>query len=374
MGDVGTEIVYMPKSDGSHYVDGFLNYEGEEVATVKGTYKSEGNGYLDVEVGMEKLPLHFVNGFVPDQIMGLKGYGEGKLSLKGALSQLDVEGEVSIWISAYLVSVPYGITMRFANDPVRIIDSELLFENSMMYANNESPLNTQGSLDFTNLEKMMLDIRMRAQNFLLIDAKENARSEAFGKAYVNFYGAMRGPVSNLKMQGKLDVLGNTDMTYVLKESELTTDTQLDELVKFTNFKEWKPVVVERPALEGLNMMLGMSIDESAHILCALNADQTNYIDLMGGGNLTMTYNSVDGIGITGKYTLNNGKMKYRCLSFRSRRLISRTAATSSLTGDPFNPTLNITATENVRTTVNEGQGNRSLGRFHLWRKTLTDIE
>lgn len=58
MGDVGTEFVYMPKSDGSHYVDGFLNYEGEEVATVKGTYKSEGNGYLDAEVGMEKLPLH----------------------------------------------------------------------------------------------------------------------------------------------------------------------------------------------------------------------------------------------------------------------------------------------------------------------------
>lgn len=86
------------------------------------------------------------------------------------------------------------------------------------------------------------------------------------------------------MQGKLDVLGNTDMTYVLKESELTTDTQLDELVKFMNFKSGKPVVVERPALEGLNMMLGMSIDESAHILCALNADQTNYIDLMGGGD------------------------------------------------------------------------------------------
>lgn len=57
----------------------------------------------------------------------------------------------------------------------------------MMYANNESPLNIQGYLDFSNLDKMMLDVRMRAQNFLLVDAKENARSEAFGKAYVNFW-------------------------------------------------------------------------------------------------------------------------------------------------------------------------------------------
>ena len=86
------------------------------------------------------------------------------------------------------------------------------------------------------MENMKLNVRMRAQNFLLIDAKENARSEAFGKAYVNFYGSMQGALNNLKMMGKIDVLGKTDMTYVLRESELTTDTQLEELVKFTDFK------------------------------------------------------------------------------------------------------------------------------------------
>ena len=62
----------------------------------------------------------------------------------------------------------------------------------MMYANNESPLNIQGALDFTDVENMKLNIRMRAQDFLLIDAEENARSEAFGKAYVNFFGSMQG--------------------------------------------------------------------------------------------------------------------------------------------------------------------------------------
>mgnify|MGYP002230070050 FL=1 len=356
MGDVGSEFVYMPKSDGSHYVDGFLTYEGEEVGTVKGTYKSEGDGYLDAELGMERLPLHFANGFVPDQIIGLKGYGEGKLSLKGALSKLDVEGEVYL-DSAYLVSVPYGVTMRFANDPVRIVGSKLLFENFMMYANNESPLNLQGDLDFTNVSNMLLNIRMRAQNFLLIDAKENARSEAFGKAYVNFYGMMQGPLSNLSMRGKLDVLGNTDMTYVLRESELTTDTQLDELVKFTDFQSGKPVAVERPALEGFSMQMGISIDESAHILCALNTDKTNYVDLMGGGDLRMGYNSVDGITLTGKYTLNDGEMKYSLPIIPLKTFNIQDGSYIQFNGDPFNPTLSITATEDIKATVNEGEGN-----------------
>ena len=355
MGDVGTEFTYMPKSDGSHYVDGILTYGDNEVATVKGTYQSEGAGYLDAEVGLEKLPLHFVNGFVPDQLIGLKGYGEGALKMKGALSNLDIDGEVYL-DSAYLVSVPYGISMRFANDPVRITDSKLLFENFMMYANNESPLNVQGSLDFANVERMMLDIRMRAQNFLLIDAKENARSEAFGKAYVNFFGSMQGPLSNLKMMGKLDVLGKTDMTYVLRESELTTDNQLDELVKFTNFKTGKEVVVQKPVLEGFDMLMSISIDESAHILCALNADKTNYVDLMGGGDLQMRYNTVDGIRLTGRYTLNDGEMKYSLPIIPLKTFNIQDGSYIQFTGDPFNPTLSITATENIKTTVNEGEG------------------
>ena len=355
MGDVGSEFVYMPKSDGSHYVDGILTYEGEDVATVKGTYQSEGAGYLDATVGLDKIPLHFINGFVPDQLLGLKGYGEGELAVKGALNKPHVEGEVYL-DSAYLISEPYGISMRFDDDPVRIVDSKLLFENFMMYANNESPLNLQGNLDFSNVDRMMLDLRMRAQNFLLIDAKENLRSEAFGKAYVNFFAMMKGPLTSLQMRGKLDVLGNTDMTYVLRESELSTDSQLDELVKFTDFKSGKEETIVRPAIEGFDMMLSMSIDESAHILCALNEEKTNYIDLMGGGDLQMKYNPVDNIQLTGKYTLNNGAMKYSLPIIPLKTFTIQDGSYLEFTGDPFNPILNITATENMKSTVNEGQG------------------
>ena len=355
MGNVGSDFVYMPKDDGTHAVDGILKYDGEEVATIQGSYRSEGEGYLDARLSMDKLPLHFINGFVPDQLIGLKGRGEGELTVKGALDKPQVDGEIYL-DSVYLVSVPYGVSMRFDNDPVRISGSKLLFENFMMYANNDSPLNVQGYLDFSDLDKMMLDVKMRAQNFLLVDAKENARSEAFGKAYVNFFGSMQGALSNLKMRGKLDVLGNTDMTYILRESELTTDTQLDELVKFTDFNSGKEEPVVRPKIEGFDMLLGMSIDESARILCALNADKTNYIDLMGGGDLRMTYNPVDNLQLSGKYTLSNGEMKYSLPIIPLKTFTIQDGSYLEFTGDPFDPSLNITATESVKTTVNEGQG------------------
>uniref|UniRef100_A0AB33JEA2 Translocation/assembly module TamB domain-containing protein n=1 Tax=Prevotella sp. GTC17260 TaxID=3236796 RepID=A0AB33JEA2_9BACT len=356
MGNVGAEFVYMPKSDGSHYVDGILMHNGNEVATVKGTYLSKGDGYLDATLGFDRLPLLMMNGFIPQQLFGFKGYAEGSLDMKGSLSKPDINGELYV-DSAYLVSQPYGVEMRFDNDPVTISDSRLLFENFMMYSHNESPLIMSGYLDFADLNNMLMDVRMRADNFLLIDAKENLRSETFGKAYVDFFGRMNGRVENLQMRGKLNVLGATDMTYILRDSELSTDTQLDELVKFTDLQDSIQEVVERPKPEGFNMALAISIDEGAHIVCALNADKTNYIDLMGGGDLQMTYNEVDFVGLKGRYTLNSGEMKYSLPIIPLKTFNIQDGSYLSFTGDPMNPNLHITATENVKATVNESGSN-----------------
>ena len=355
VGNVSSEFVYMPKADGSHYVDGRLLYEDEEVGTLQGTYRSDGDGYLDAKIGLERLPLHFVNGFIPNQLMGLRGYGEGELDVKGSLKQPQVNGEVYL-DSAHLFSIPYGVEMRFANDPVRIVGSHLLFENFEMFANNSSPLNIAGDFDFSNLDRMVLDVRMRAENFQLIAAKENYRSEAYGKAFVNFFGMMRGPLDNLQMRGRLDVLGTTDMTYVLRESELTTDNQLDELVKFINFKDKKIQPISRPKPQGLDMAMSVGIDESAHILCALNADHSNYIDLMGGGELRMSYNPSDNLQLTGRYTLNNGKMKYSLPVIPLKTFSIQDGSRIEFTGDPYDPQLNITATEEVKASVNSGTG------------------
>lgn len=354
MGNVGAQFVYMPKSDGSHYVDGILLQNDNEVGTLKGTYSSEGAGSLDAKLNLEHLPMQLVNGFIPDRLFGLRGYGDGELSVKGSLQSPQVDGEIYL-DSCYVYSDPYGVSMRFADDPVRIVGSKLLFENFEMFANNEQPLDISGTFDFSQLDRMSLDVKMRAQNFLLIDAKENPRSEAYGKAYVNFFGMMSGPVESLKLRGRLDVLGNTDLTYVMRDSELSADTQLDELVKFTNFNDTTTVVeVERPQLTGFDMALGVSIDEGAHIACMLNADHTNYIDQQGGGDLRLTYNPVDDLRLTGRYTLTSGTMKYSLPIIPLKTFTIQDGSYLEFQGEPSNPQLHITATERVKATVGEG--------------------
>lgn len=350
LGNLGAQLVYLPQSDGTHMVSGILTKNDEEVGALNGTYSSQGEGSLDATLDMNHLPLDLVNGFVPNQIVGLKGTGEGSLTLKGPLTKLDINGEVFL-DSSYLVSVPYGVQMRFANDPVRIVNSKLLLENFEMFANNDQPLDISGELDLSNFDDIKLNARMRARNFQIIDAKENPRSEVYGKAFVDFFGTISGSLSQLSMRGFVNVLGSTDMTYIMRDSELATDNELNELVTFVNFNDTVADEVTLPPLEGFNMDLQLNLDESARIFCALNSDKSNYADLMGKGSLRMQYNDQAGIRLSGRYTLANGEVKYSLPIIPLRTFTIADGSYIDFDGNPMDPRLNITATENVKSTV-----------------------
>ena len=375
LGNISADLIYLQKDNDAHAIEGRILKDDEEVGLLSGTYYNEGGGRIDATFDMQHFPLALANGFIPNGLMGLEGYGEGQLMVKGKVSSPQVNGEI-VLEDSYLVSVPYGIRLRFDDDPVRIVGSNLLLENFTLYAYNDNPLNIQGNIDFSNLDDITMNVRMRARDFLLINAKKDVLSETYGKAYVNFFGMLKGSLDSLDMRGRLDVLGNTDMAYILRDSPLTTDNQLNELVKFTDFNDSVQAVVKRPQLTGFNMNMTIDVSQGAHIIAYLNADQSNYVDLMGGGTLRMTYTPAESLRMTGKYTLNNGEMKYSLPVIPLKTFTIQNGSYIEFTGDVMNPTLNITATEQVKATVSNESGVGRSVDFNcgvIITKTLADM-
>ena len=373
IGNISTELVYLMKEDDTHAIEAHLMLNDEEFGTLSGNYQNKDEGHIDATFNMTRLPLSLINGFIEDQIVGLEGYAEGELAIKGTLKHPEVDGEVYVE-DAYLVSQPYGIRMRFDNDPIRVIGSRLLLENFGLYAYNDEPINMMGNIDFSDMDRITMDMRMRARNLLLINSKQDAKSIAFGKAYVNFAARMQGPLEQLDMRGRLDVLSSTDMTYMLLDSPLSTDNRLDELVKFTDFSDSTQTVVAKPVPTGLNADLTISVAQGAHIVCDLNIEQTNYIDLMGSGDLRMKYNH-EGLNLTGRYTLSRGEMKYSLPVIPLKTFTIKDGSYVEFTGDAMNPKLNITATEHLKASVG-GEGTTRVVAFEcgvIITKTLNDM-
>lgn len=376
IGNLASEFVYMPKDNGKeHYVDGNLSMDDYEVCTLSGMYDTEGEGTLDADLKLSHTPLLLLDGFIPDRIINFLGYAEGNVKVHGTLSHPDVNGEL-YFDSAYVASEPYGVKMRLCDDELTIKNSRMQFENFQMFARNNNALTLYGYFDFAQLDRMRAYIRMRADNYLLIDSKEQARSEAYGKAYVNFLGLVDGPLEALRMRGRLDVLGSSDITYILRDSPLSTDNQLDGLVKFVNFRNPDAVTVTRPPINGLNMDLTVNIDDGAHVLCALNTDKSNYVDIIGGGNLRMLYTASDGLSLYGRYTIGSGEMKYSLPVIPLKTFTIKDGSYAEFSGDPMNPRLNITATEENKTTVSTDGGTGRSVTFEcgvVLSKTLQDM-
>ena len=374
IGNVNTEVAYMLREDNTHAVQATMMLEGREVLNLSGNYKSDDTNYLDAILTMHRTPMNIANGFVPDQLIGLEGYADGKLTVKGSTNKPQVDGEIYL-DSAYLISIPYGIRMKIGDDPVRIVQSKLLLENFTMHAYNDNPLNIMGDIDFHDTDRITMNVRMRAQNFQLINSKQTKESIAYGKAFVNVFAYMSGQLDQLRMRGRIDVLGTTDLTYLLLDSPISTDNRLDELVKFTDFSDSTQVVVERPRPDGISVNMNISIDQGAHVMCGLNATRSNYVDLFGGGDLNMKYTN-DGMTLTGRYTLNSGTMKYSLPIIPLKTFSIQDGSYVEFTGEMMNPRLNITATERTKASVSQEGGKSRNVTFDCGvsiTKTLQDM-
>lgn len=373
IGNISLQTVYMPQDDGSHYMDCALFKDGEEVATVRGKYYFEGADMIDGELTMTAMPMDIINGFVPDQIVGMKGIAKGKLSVKGYVSSLILNGTVNLSESS-LISIPYGIELKMDKKDLTLVNSIVLFDDYNLTSSNNNPITVDGYFDFSSISNMVTNLHLKGNNVKIIDAKENRRSEAYGAAFVNFNAQLNGELSSLNVKANLDVLPSTNLYYILRDSPITTDNRLNELVTFTDFNSNQTPVVTKPVVKGMSMDLNINVRNDSHIVCWLNGNHTNYLDIYGNGELRMRY-SYGELKMTGRYTFSQGEMKYSLPIIPLKTFKISQDSYIEFTGDVMDPKLSITATEETRANANV-DGNEQTVPFIcgvVISKTLNDM-
>jgi hypothetical protein len=361
IGHLTNSSIYMPKEDNTHYVDTRFSLEDEEIFALAGNYQDVGEGSLDMDMTLQHFPLQVVNGFIPDHMIAFTGDVDGTMCVAGTPSRPLANGEVML-DSVTLSSEMYGVKFLFDERPVTVNNSRVKFDNFSIYTKPENPFTMDGTVDFANLERIALDLRMRAKDFELLNATRTRSSLLDGKLIVDFFSTLKGRLDDLKMEGMINVQAKTDVTYLLKDTPISVEDQLSDLVTFVNFKDSTQVEkAEKKQYASDNMEISMkvSVAQGAEIRIDLSEDRHSYVELQGGGDLTMKY-SQGNLSLIGKYTLTGGEMKYELPVIPLKTFTIQDGSYVQFDGDIMNPTMNISASERMRASVSEDNVSRNV--------------
>ena len=360
LGNVGIDAVYLPKTGGEHHASAFISSNGEEVLACNGTYFDRDGGTFEGDAQLHDFPLQMLNGFMAGTDVALKGIAGGDLRVNGSLDKPVINGSLDL-DSAHIYSDVYGFDLRTDERALDIKDSRIIFSDYRLFSTGKEPMVLNGTFDMSDFERMRMDFAMRANNFELINTRKKAQSMLFGKVYANYVGTLKGTTDNLSLRGKLEVLDRTDVTYILKDSPLSVDDRLHDLVQFTNFKDSTQTVQPEKAVDGgMDITMGISISDAAIFHCNLSDDGQSYVKLEGGGDMTLRMTQQGDMRMTGLFTTNSGEMKYQLPVIPLKTFQIVQGSYVQFTGDVMNPTLNIAAKERTKAVVTEDDRQRSV--------------
>lgn len=359
LGHLSSEIIYLPKEGGEHYAEAYLSYDNAEVLQARGSYFQKDEGSFVGDIHLNQMPLNLANAFLTGTGLNLAGTVEGDFHAEGPLSAPVANGSIQ-FVDAHAQMPLYAVDFKMDDKPVEIHDSRLTFDDFALRTASTAPLTINGTVNAADLSDIQLGLRLNASDFELINTPRNKESLVFGKLYADFSATMRGNLNDISVKGNLHILDRTNATYILRDSPVSVRDEFADLVTFTNFQD--TTHVEQKAAQGtaVDVNLGLSIDEAAKFHCLLAEDGSSYVDVMGGGNLNFRYTRQGKMLLTGRYTIEDGEMKYEMPVIPLRTFKITQGSYVEFTGDLLNPTLSIAATENTRASVSTDGAQRSV--------------
>lgn len=367
IGELLLNATYMPMDKGVHQVDMHAFHDMAEIASLSVLYKQgRYENSIDGAIAISQLPVSIFNAMIPGQMARLDGSLNGNFDITGTDKKPVLSGGLMIEKgSAYIV--PSSTTLYFDDQQIKMTKNKISLDKYKIYTQKDSPFVIDGVIDATNVNRPTVNLKMSATNLQLIDAKKTPESLAYGRLFVNINSTLTGPLQSLRMRGNLRILGNTNMTYVMLDSPLEVQDSFNDLVTFSYFADTLPRRTRRPfdfvggtrsvaTIGGADVLMTVSIDPVVRLRVDLDEEQSNFVELRGGGDLSLQYTAQGDMSLTGRYTLSDGTIRYSIPVIPLTDFTIKNGSYVDWSGDVMNPFLNIAAYTRVRSSVNfDGQ-------------------
>ncbi len=313
----------------------------------------------ELRLKIHKLPLEIANPFIGPDMAQLGGVLKGDMSVSGKFSAPLLNGALNFDNASVFIPM-IGTKLRLDSVPIPVKDNNISFDNFDIWAVNENPLTINGNVNAANFSNIKFDIGARASDMQLVGSNKNSRSDVYGKAFVDLNATARGNMRMMDIQARLNVLPQTDVTYVMASEAALQQSQAEDVVKFVNFSDTTLVAKADSLEQKMLMRIGadLTISQGSQVTVLLDAGGSGRVELTPSGSLRFTQNYMGDMKLNGQLMLGTGFFKYAIPVIGDKRFDFEQGSYVSFNGPIDNPNLNIIAEDKMKVNVTTGSSTR----------------
>lgn len=311
-----------------------------------------------VKLKLTGFPLSVANAFLDADLMKLSGRLTGEMDMSGSLSSPVLNG--GLHCDSVAVFVPMiGSSLKFDDHPITVTDNILTFHDFGIYGANKNPLTIAGSVNAQKLSDISFDLKANAANFQLINNDRRAKSDIYGKLFMNIGATVTGPMKHFDINANVGILGTTDVFYNLDMApEEITAVSTDDVVKFVNLNDTVQIEKADSVATSLAMRIraGLTITPGAQVTVNLANNGTYKCALSPSGTVNYFQNFMGDMTLNGQLYLGNGMVRYGLPVIGDKTFQFNPNSSVTFNGNIMNPTLNISATDEIKASVTSSGG------------------
>ncbi|MEZ0611311.1 translocation/assembly module TamB domain-containing protein [Fibrella sp. WM1] len=315
---------------------------------------------LDFLLQLNRLDARTIEAFSFGELRRARGTLHGEADILGSTTSPQLNGGISFDSVAFNIK-RLNATYRIDQERIRLAGQTITFTDFNLRDTLGRTLTTDGKVVLNNIPDVSYDLRVRANNFLALNAARKDNDFIYGQASISANLHVVGKGSSPAIDGNVRLEDGSKVTTVLPSDDASLE-DAREVVTFIDHKDTlalskylKPRVdsVRAPLqfdqLNKSNINLTLEADEQSEITIVV--DELNGDNLRARGNARLAVNVAPSgeISVLGRYEVTEGRysLTYQVLQ---REFALQKGGYINFTGDPLKADLNLTAIYEARTT------------------------
>lgn len=339
--------------------------EGEVDLDIKGDYfVSNKDANLNLDVIINKFNMKALNTLSFGEINEASGSFGGSFKVTGKTFEPKYEGSLN-FTNAALKVTKLNTKFNLQDETLNIDNSGLTMSNFTILDAMKNTLVLNGSIKTKSFTNPTFNLDITAKNFRVLNATKEDNESLYGKVSFDANAKLTGDLQIPKLNAKLVVGSDTDVTYVLPSSYASIEER-EGVVAFVNRKNPDAILTQKEeqtaTISGFNVNSTLKIDKQAAVTVLINKETGDNFKVSGDGDFNFSMDPNGRLSLTGVYEISSGHYELNLYNIVDRKFSLAPGSRVSWAGDPLDAKLDVSAIYTLNTSASSLMASQISGK------------